>query len=101
MFYNSVINMGRKYFHWVDLRLIKPMEMVMYKFYLAKNGFLSTWTLLTSNKTSTNVKKGPEPPTPTLFATKQTGRSRSEAKNAGVKTLSSFIWTFMVTKENG
>ena len=25
-FYNSVIKTGREYFHWVDLRLIKPME---------------------------------------------------------------------------
>ena len=29
VFYNSVIKMGREYFHWVDLRLIKPMEVVI------------------------------------------------------------------------
>ena len=32
---------------------------------------------------------------------KQTGRARSETKHAGVKKFSSFIWTVMVTKENG
>ena len=28
-FYKSVTKMGREYFHWVDLRLIKPMEVVI------------------------------------------------------------------------
>ena len=32
---------------------------------------------------------------------KQTGRGRSDAKNAGVKKFASFTWTFMVTTENG
>ena len=32
---------------------------------------------------------------------KQTERARSETKKAGVKKLSSFRWTFMVTKEHG
>ena len=36
-----------------------------------------------------------------LFDQKQRGRARAETKNAGVKKLSSFIWTLMVTKENG
>ena len=29
MFYKSVTKMGREYFHGVDLRLIKPMEVVI------------------------------------------------------------------------
>ena len=29
VFYKSVTKMGREYFHWVDLRLIKPMEVVI------------------------------------------------------------------------
>ena len=32
---------------------------------------------------------------------KTTGRGRDETKHAGVKKLSSFIWTFMVSTENG
>ena len=27
--YSSVIKMGREYSHWIDLRLIKPMEVVI------------------------------------------------------------------------
>ena len=34
-FYKYVIKMGREYFHWVDLRLIKPMEVVIKKIDLA------------------------------------------------------------------
>ena len=28
-FYKSFIEMGREYSHWIDLRLIKPMEVVI------------------------------------------------------------------------
>ena len=51
-------------------------------------------------KVKTCQKRSGAPKTD-LFDHKQTGRGRYEAKHAGVKKLSSFIWTFMVTKENG
>ena len=50
------------------------------------------------------VKKGQRrsrAPKTDLFCKKQTERGRYEAKNAGAKKLSSFIWTLMVTKGNG
>ena len=50
------------------------------------------------------VKKGQKmsrAPKTDVVGQKRTGRGRSEAKHAGVKKLSSFILTFMVTKENG
>ena len=51
-------------------------------------------------KVKTDQKRSSGPKT-NLFDEKQTGRGRSETNNAGVKKLSSFIWTFMMTKEHG
>ena len=91
--------MGREYFHWVDLRLIKPMEVVIEKLYLAKNCFFIKMDVFDVNKNLNKGSKRSRAPKTDLVDQKQTGRGRSEAKNAGVKRFSSFIWTFMVTKE--
>ena len=45
-------------------------------------------------KKETKKSRGPKTD---FVGRKQTGRGRSEAKNAGVETFS-FIWTLMVTK---
>ena len=50
-------------------------------------------------KRSRKVKKGPEPPKIDFVCQQQTGKVGYEAKNAGVQKFSSFIWTFVVTKE--
>ena len=47
------------------------------------------------------TRKRSRAPNTDLFDKKQTGRGRSEAKHAGVKKFSSFIWTLMVKKEHG
>ena len=50
---------------------------------------------------SKNGTKRSRGPTTDFLDQKQTGGARAETKSAGVKTFSSFIWTFMVTEEHG
>jgi len=33
-FYDASIEMGQEYYHWIDLRLIKLMEVVIFKIHL-------------------------------------------------------------------
>ena len=52
----------------------------------------------------TNVQKGTKRssgPKTDLLGQKKERRGRAETQNAGVKKLSSFTWTLVVTKENG
>ena len=62
--------------------------------------FGKTEVCAVSESSKTN-EKGLQPLKTHFVYQKQTGRGRSEAKNARVKQFSSFIWTFMIAKENG
>ena len=56
--------MGREYFHWIDLTIIKLMGAVKKKIYLTKVPFWSKSTFLGSAKRSKKVQKGPAAPKP-------------------------------------
>ena len=89
--------MGREYSLWIDLRLIKHMEVVILKNYLTKVSFLSKSTFLTSTKRSKKVQW----PSTDFLGQKIREGGRADLTHAGVKKLSSFILTLMVKKEHG
>ena len=60
--------MGREYSHWIDLRLISHMEVVILKIYLTKIHVLSKPTFVDVKQKYKNVQKGPEPNKPILLA---------------------------------
>ena len=60
--------MGREYFHWIDLTIIKLMGAVKKKIYLTKAQFLSKPTFWVSKQRSKKVQKGPEATKPILLA---------------------------------
>ena len=53
-----------------------------------------------NKKVQKGTKRSSGPKTNLLGQNKREG-GRAETKNAGVKKFSSFIWTLVVTKENG
>ena len=99
-FFKSSIKIGREYSHWIDLRLISHMEVVIYKNLSHQTPIFIKSDVFGVTSKSKNVQKGPAAPTPFFCKNKREG-GRAETKNAGVKKFSSFIWTLVVKKENG
>ena len=75
------------------------MVELLFQYVLPKNIMFVKFDVFDVKKHITKGSKRSRAPKTDLFDQKQTGRGRSEAKNTGVKKFSSFIWTFMVTKE--